>query len=264
MPASSAGRARRVSRPATSTGPRSGRRGSGERAPPAREGAWTSPTPTARGARRPRPRRARATRAPARARRRPDTRRSAGRRGLEPQHPRDDQERRGRDGDPVGAPPGRPGGDRPAGPPVAARLHRLGQVPARSSEPATSGESSLAWPRRPATSTPRPRTASRSPPASRSSEGTRRVARATASAERGAKRADATSRSWSTSSAYAEKASATPVSRSPFSAAISSSSTVMSSLPSTGTLGPLQRTFEPSSARSGDRRKTPRPVARAP
>ena len=72
------------------------------------------------------------------------------------------------------------------------------RLTARSSEPATSGERSLACPRAPETATPRPRTASDNPPASRSSDGTRRVASATAKAERGANPAAATRRSWST------------------------------------------------------------------
>ena len=66
---------------------------------------------------------------------------------------------------------------------------------ARSSDPATSGESSFAYARAPDSSMPRPRTVSRRPIASRSSVGTSRVASATASAERRAKRTEPTRRS---------------------------------------------------------------------
>ena len=53
----------------------------------------------------------------------------------------------------------------------------------RSSDPATSGESSAAWPRRPSGAIPRPRNASTSPRASRSNVGTSRVASAAARTE---------------------------------------------------------------------------------
>ena len=105
----------------------------------------------------------------------------------------------------------RPGRPKPRASIASARLRP------RSSEPATSGESSAACPRSPSGATPRPRSASTSPRASRSSVGTSRVASAAASTERRAVAA-AINRSWSSSSAYTANASPTAASRSAFSA----------------------------------------------
>ena len=54
------------------------------------------------------------------------------------------------------------------------------------------------------------------------------------------------------------------MSRSAWSAAVSISSTVTSSGPSTGRVGPLQMTFVPHTARKGESRKTPTPEMSAP
>ena len=81
---------------------------------------------------------------------------------------------------------------RPAGPAVAPRLHRLGDV-----EPSfeRAGQQRREQPRADFSSTPRPRRATRRSRASRSSSGSRRVASATATVERRAQPAPASSRS---------------------------------------------------------------------
>ena len=113
-------------------------------------------------------------------------------------------------------------------------------VEARSSEPPTSGETSRPFARTPSTATPRPRSASTRPAASRSSVGTSRVPSATASAERRAKPAAPTRRSWSSSSAYAANASPTRSEPQRLERGDSQLLDVETSrVPSTGTVGPV-------------------------
>ena len=71
--------------------------------------------------------------------------------------------------------------------------------------------------------------------------------------------------SWSSSSAYAENASASVVSRRPFSTAIAISSVDRSSGPTTGIVGPSQSSVPPpDDQRNGDRTTTLAPVVSAP
>ncbi len=224
-PASSAGRARACPARRPRRGRRSARRGSAGRARRARAGASTCPSPRGRAARRPRPARAAARRRASAGAPRPDTRTPAARRGLEPQRPRDDEQRRRRRGRPGRAHVhgGRGARVRPARPKPRASIASA-RFDARSSEPATSGESSRAWPRTPATATPARAPPRRARRRRARASGTSRVASATASAERRANRGRATSRSWSSRSAYAENASADAASRSAWNAALWSSS----------------------------------------
>ena len=243
---------------------RSGRRGSAGRAPRARAAASTCRCRTARAARRPRPRGARARRR-ARPARRPGRRtrgRSTRARAIVATATRATARRERDVVDP------RPGGTRrarrPRRPKPRASIASASPV-ARSSDPATSGESSIAYPRTPWSSTPRPRTDSANPAASRSRLGTRRVASATASAERRANPAAETSRSWSTRSVYALNARPTTASRSPLTTAIRISSVERSSGPITGSVGPSQSSVPPPDDQvSGEITMTPSALKSAP
>ena len=144
-----------------------------------------------------------------------------------------------REREPISRAPGRPGRpSRPAGPNPRASIASA-RLEARSSEPATSGERSGAWPREPVHRNPRPRRLAR-PAASRSREGTSRVARATASAERGAtrrtRRADRDRGAARRRRTRGERGQPQAVQRGRGELLV-----VTSSGPSTGIVGPLQR-----------------------
>ena len=114
----------------------------------------------------------------------PGRRTSAPRRTLEPQRPHDDGECGGEERRPVERAPRRRRQPRPSRRAKPRASIASARLTPRSSDPASSGESSAACPRSPSGARPRPRSASTRPDASRSSVGTSRVASAAASTDR--------------------------------------------------------------------------------